>query len=91
MTGGATAPAARPHFPIRRTTSIFHGALTLGQFFSARPMLSYADYRGPLAGLYHCTSGAHPGGGVTGAPRHNGARVILQDLRWGRMRRRMGA
>ena len=58
---------------------IFHGALTLNQLFSARPMLGHADYRGPLKGLYHCGSGAHPGGGVTGAPGHNAARVILGD------------
>ena len=45
-------------------------------------MLGYADYRGPLAGLYHCGSGAHPGGGVTGAPGHNAARAILADRRW---------
>ena len=49
---------------------IFHGALTLNQLFSARPMLGHADYRGPLKGLYHCGCGAHPGGGVTGAPGH---------------------
>ena len=60
---------------------IFHGALTLNQIFSARPMLGHADYRGPLKGLYHCGSGAHPGGGVTGAPGHNAARVILGDHR----------
>ncbi len=60
---------------------IFHGALTLNQLFSARPMLGHADYRGPLKGLYHCGSGAHPGGGVTGAPGHNAARAILQDHR----------
>src|SRR5246127_3404385 len=60
---------------------IFHGALTLNQLFSARPMLGHADYRGPLKGLYHCGSGAHPGGGVTGAPGHNAARVILGDHR----------
>jgi phytoene dehydrogenase-like protein len=60
---------------------IFHGALTLNQLFSARPMLGHADYRGPLKGLYHCGSGAHPGGGVTGAPGHNAARVILSDHR----------
>lgn len=62
---------------------IFHGALSLDQIFSARPMLGYADYRGPLAGLYHCGAGAHPGGGVTGAPGHNAARVIIRDLRGG--------
>ena len=60
---------------------IFHGALTLNQLFSARPMLGHADYRGPLKGLYHCGSGAHPGGGVTGAPGHNAARAILPDHR----------
>ena len=60
---------------------IFHGALSLNQLFSARPMLGYADYRGPIRGLYHCGSGAHPGGGVTGAPGHNAAKVILADLR----------
>lgn len=60
---------------------IFHGALTLNQLFSARPMLGHADYRGPLKGLYHCGSGAHPGGGVTGAPGHNAARTILRDHR----------
>ncbi len=45
---------------------IFHGALDLRQIFSARPMLGHADYRGPIAGLYLCGSGGHPGGGVTG-------------------------
>jgi phytoene dehydrogenase-like protein len=60
---------------------IFHGTLTLDQLFSARPMLGYADYRGPIAGLYHCGSGAHPGGGITGAPGHNAAQVILADFR----------
>jgi phytoene dehydrogenase-like protein len=60
---------------------IFHGALTLDQLFSARPVLGYADYRSPVKGLYLCASGAHPGGGVTGAPGHNAAREILRDLR----------
>ncbi len=61
---------------------IFHGAMTLDQLFWARPVLGYADYRGPLKGLYHCGSGAHPGGGVTGAPGHNAARAIIADRRW---------
>jgi phytoene dehydrogenase-like protein len=59
---------------------IFHGALTLDQLFSARPVLGYADYRSPVRGLYLCASGAHPGGGVTGAPGHNAAREILRDF-----------
>jgi len=59
---------------------IFHGALTLDQLFSARPMLGFADYRMPVPGLYLCGSGAHPGGGVTGAPGHNAARAVIADL-----------
>jgi phytoene dehydrogenase-like protein len=58
---------------------IFHGALTLDQLYSARPVLGYADYRSPVPGLYLCGSGAHPGGGVTGLPGHNAAREILRD------------
>ena len=65
---------------------IFHGALSLDQLFSARPMLGYADYRGPLKGLYMCGSGTHPGGGVTGAPGHNAAREILADFRRGKLK-----
>jgi phytoene dehydrogenase-like protein len=60
---------------------IFHGRLSLDQLFSARPVLGYADYRSPLAGLYLCGSGAHPGGGVSGAPGHNAAREVLKDWR----------
>jgi phytoene dehydrogenase-like protein len=66
---------------------IFHGALTLDQMFSARPMLGYGNYRGPLQGLYMCGAGTHPGGGVTGAPGHNAAREILTDFRRRRLRR----
>ena len=66
---------------------IFHGALSLDQLFWARPALGYADYRSPLRGLYHCGSGAHPGGGVTGAPGHNAARAIIVDWRKGRWSR----
>src|SRR5579871_4247281 len=59
---------------------IFHGALTRDQLFSARPMPGYAQYRMPIAGLYLCGSGAHPGGGVTGAPGHNAAHAVIVDL-----------
>ncbi len=58
---------------------IFHGKMGLDQLFSSRPMLGHADHRMPLEGLYLCGSGAHPGGGVTGAPGHNAARTILAD------------
>lgn len=60
---------------------IFHGQFGLDQLFSARPVLGYGAYRMPLAGLYLCGSGAHPGGGVTGVPGHNAAREIVKDLR----------
>jgi phytoene dehydrogenase-like protein len=63
---------------------IFHGALTLDQVWSARPVLGHANYRAPVRGLYLCGAGTHPGGGVSGLPGHNAAREILRDLRWGR-------
>lgn len=58
---------------------IFHGAMTLDQLWAARPVFDYGDYRGPINGLYHCGSGAHPGGGVTGLPGKNAAAVILGE------------
>jgi phytoene dehydrogenase-like protein len=58
---------------------IFHGAMGLDQLWSARPVLGHGDYRAPIAGLYMCGSGTHPGGGVTGAPGHNAAHEILRD------------
>lgn len=58
---------------------IFHGKMGLDQLFSSRPLLGHADYRMPLPGLYLCGSGAHPGGGVTGAPGHNAAQAVLAD------------
>ncbi|HEU4322417.1 MAG TPA: NAD(P)/FAD-dependent oxidoreductase [Roseiflexaceae bacterium] len=60
--------------------NIFHGEITPDQSFNLRPLSGFADYRTPLAGLYLCGSGAHPGGGVTGIPGHNAARVVLDDL-----------
>jgi phytoene dehydrogenase-like protein len=68
---------------------IFHGQLSLDQLFSARPVLGYADYRMPVANLYLCGAGAHPGGGVTGVPGRNAAREIIRDFNGlARMRRR---
>jgi phytoene dehydrogenase-like protein len=60
---------------------IFHGALSLDQLFSLRPVMGYANYRMPVKNLYLCGSGAHPGGGVTGVPGHNAAREIIRDLK----------
>ena len=61
---------------------IMHGAMSLDQLWAARPILGNAAYRGPIAGLYMCGAGTHPGGGVTGAPGHNAAKAILQDRSW---------
>ncbi len=60
---------------------ISHGALGLDQLWIARPLLGLAAYRGAVPGLYHCGAGAHPGGGVSGAPGYNCARELLRDLR----------
>jgi phytoene dehydrogenase-like protein len=60
---------------------IFHGALHLDQIFSLRPAPEFADHRMPIDGVYLCGSGAHPGGGVSGIPGRNAARVIVRDLK----------
>jgi phytoene dehydrogenase-like protein len=59
--------------------NIFHGDLNIGQLFSMRPTPRWSQYRTPVDGLYLCGAGAHPGGGVTGAPGHNAARQVLRD------------
>lgn len=60
---------------------IFHGRMSLDQLWAMRPLLGMADHRMPLAGLYLCGSGAHPGGGVTGRPGRNAAAIALKDGR----------
>jgi phytoene dehydrogenase-like protein len=59
--------------------NIFHGEMSLDQMFVMRPAAGYARYRTPVRGLYLCGSGAHPGGGVMGAPGYNAAREILRS------------
>lgn len=61
--------------------NIFHGEMSLDQMFVLRPAAGWSRYRTPLPGLYLCGSGAHPGGGVMGAPGFNAAREILKDAR----------
>jgi len=58
--------------------NIFHGEMSLDQMFVMRPVAGFARYKTPLEGLYLCGSGAHPGGGVMGAPGFNAAREILK-------------
>lgn len=61
--------------------NIFQGELTFDQLLFNRPFPGYAQYRGPVKGMYMCSSGSHPGGGVMAAPGANAAREILMDLR----------
>ncbi len=58
--------------------NIFHGEMSLDQMFVMRPVAGWARYRTPITGLYLCGSGAHPGGGVMGAPGFNCAREMLK-------------
>jgi phytoene dehydrogenase-like protein len=66
--------------------NIFHGDLTLEQLFFMRPVAGWSQYRTPIDGLYLCGAGAHPGGGVTGAPGHNAAHQALRDWKKGRFK-----
>jgi phytoene dehydrogenase-like protein len=58
--------------------NIFHGEMSLDQMFVMRPAPGAARYRTPINGLFLCGSGAHPGGGVMGAPGYNAAREMLK-------------
>jgi phytoene dehydrogenase-like protein len=60
---------------------IFHGELSLDQFFTMRPLLDWARYRTPIQNLYLCGSGTHPGAGLTGGSGANAVREILKDLK----------
>jgi len=64
---------------------VYHGEMTLDQQFVLRPVPGWARYRTPIENLYLCGSGAHPGGGITGAPGYSAAREILRD--WKRLGR----
>ncbi|KAE9415486.1 hypothetical protein Angca_002648 [Angiostrongylus cantonensis] len=59
--------------------NIFHGAMTLDQLYFARPVPRFSNFRTPVQGLYICGSGAHPGGGVTGAPGRLAALTALEE------------
>jgi phytoene dehydrogenase-like protein len=71
--------------------NIFHGELSLGQMFHARPAAGYADFRTPVRGLYQAGSATHGGGGVTGIPGRNAVHQIMADRRAARWRQRVAA
>ena len=60
--------------------NIRHVDMVPQQMMSRRPLPGWSDYRTPVQGLYLCGAGTHPGGEVTGAPGHNAAHVILEEL-----------
>ena len=63
-------PEGQPH----------HAELALDQSFWMRPLPGWASYRSPIAGLYFCGPGTHPGGAIGGAAGANAARIVLKDL-----------
>jgi phytoene dehydrogenase-like protein len=69
-------PGGNPH----------HADLSLSQLFFRRPARHYANYTSPIAGLFLCSASNHPGGGVTGVPGHNTAKVVVRSLRQGARR-----
>ena len=90
--GGITARQVLTPLDLERTYgltegNIFHGDLRLEQLFFMRPVPGWAKYRTPVTGLYLCGAGAHPGGGVTGAPGRNAAHQALRDWKTGRLQR----
>jgi phytoene dehydrogenase-like protein len=60
---------------------LYHGQMNLDQLLFMRPVAGYGRYRTPVENLFLCGAGAHPGGGVTGAPGYNAAREVLAFLR----------
>jgi phytoene dehydrogenase-like protein len=58
---------------------IFHGELALDQLLSMRPLLGWAGYVAPIRDLYLCSSGTHPGTGLTGGSGVNAARAVLRS------------
>lgn len=69
--------------------NIFQGEMSPSQMFSLRPIPGYGDYRTPIAGLYLCGGGTHPGGGVMAIPGRNAAQVVKRDARRGSVKRRL--
>jgi phytoene dehydrogenase-like protein len=55
-----------------------HGDLAFDQFWMVRPVPGAAQHRTPLAGLFLCGAGCHPGGGVMGVAGRNAAREVLE-------------
>jgi phytoene dehydrogenase-like protein len=59
---------------------IYHGQMSLDQQLFMRPVPGFGSYRTPIHNLYLCGAGTHPGGGITGAPGYNAARLVIKEL-----------
>jgi len=76
------------HSPVdisRKIISAVRGTLGQGAFLpyqtgSLRPIPELGQYKTPVPNVYLCSSGSHPGPGVSMAPGRNAAQVIFGDL-----------
>lgn len=76
------------HSPVdisQRIISAVRGTLGQGAFLpyqngSLRPIPELGQYKTPIPNVYLCSSGSHPGPGVSMAPGRNAAQVIFDDL-----------
>lgn len=76
------------HSPLdieRKLSSAVHGTLGHGAFLpyqngAMRPIPELGEYKTPVSNVYLCSSGSHPGPGVSMAPGRNAAQVIYRDL-----------
>jgi phytoene dehydrogenase-like protein len=59
---------------------IFHGELSLDQWFVTRPLLGWARYRTSIQNLFLCGSGTHPGTGLDGRSGALAAREIRRAM-----------
>jgi beta-carotene ketolase (CrtO type) len=60
--------------------TICHGAMLPYQTGSMRPIPEMGHYRSPVANVYLCGAGSHPGPGVSMGPGRNAAQAIYSDL-----------
>ncbi len=67
--------------------NIHHIDIHPSQMLWQRPLPELSEYATPLEGFYLCGAGTHPYGEVCGAPGHNAAAKILDDLSKDKMRR----
>jgi len=55
-----------------------HGEISLDQILTMRPFPGASQYGTSVDGLFLCSAGTHPGGGVMGLAGHNAAKEIIK-------------